>query len=428
MIPIGSVATDSPAYSAGIRSGDSLVELNGKLPTDILDYYFLADDAQIHCVTVKPSGDSSHEYWIQKEIGEPLGLHFSEVVFDNVTECANHCRFCFVDQMPKDLRQTLYVKDDDYRLSMLWGNFITLTNLGHDEIDRIIEQRFSPLYVSLHATDLDVYSDLVRPGKGAAQPFDVLESLLEAELSVHIQIVLCAGFNDGVVLSRTLHDLTVGRFSEVQSVGIVPAGVTRFSPPKSGIRPFRPDEASVVIEQVHAFAKHEKVFLADEFYLLKGDRIPIDAEYQDYPQLENGIGIARQFIDGFRRELQGMSANNSAAVVTLVTGELISSVMNSLIGEFNLKTGANVRVIAVHNQFFGGNVGVAPLLTGQDIMGALSGASGRVLIPDNIFNTDGLTLDGFRIENITDSKNMELIAAPVDGSEFAEFLLRCTAA
>lgn len=385
------LADEGAAFAAGMRVGDAVRAVDGKPVRDILDWQWLSD-ADEFTVTVE-RGDELLDVEVTRVPGEPLGIEFEDAVFDGVMECVNSCAFCFVAQLPPGLRPALSVRDDDYRLSFLYGNFVTLTNLEEPDVDRILEQRLSPLYVSLHAVDSSVRAQLVCPTVEDTT-LERIDTLLGGGIELHIQIVLVPGINDGDVLAETLSWLASRE--GIVSVGIVPLGFTahqsRFS------RSFTPAEAADLIASIAPLQTSMRgardsswVYAADEFYLNAGEVLPDDASYDDYPQYENGIGLVRSFIDEFAEASDGLAAAEHAFVA--LTGTLFAPVLQRVISEAGLAR--IVRVVAVENRLFGGNVSVTGLLGGHDIIEAVraDGGVGIYLLPDVVVNSDGLLLD-----------------------------------
>ncbi|NTU70294.1 MAG: DUF512 domain-containing protein [Coriobacteriia bacterium] len=393
---IASVADGSPASRAGLAEGDIVVMAAGAPLHDVIDWQWHADEAEVDIV-VQRRGSAADTVSLVRDSGESWGVTFTETVFDGVKTCRNHCAFCFMTQLPTGMRRALYLRDDDYRLSFLQGNFVSLTNLSDGDVDRIIEQQLSPLYVSLHSADSAVREQLVCAREDRA--LERIDELLAAGIEFHVQIVLVPDVNDGPQLDATLAWLA--EREGVASVGIVPLGFTahqvKFAKGYEGRQ-----DARVVVAQVEewqtAFRERDGidfVYLADEFYLNAGCDVPDAERYDGFPQYENGIGLVRDWLDGLGRvayELGELGPSISTPV-TLVTGALFAPVLRRSL-EADLS--GRIDVLAVENAFFGGNVSVSGLLCGADLVaeiGTLS-AETTVLIPDIVANADGLLLDG----------------------------------
>jgi len=414
------VAPGSPAARAGVLEGDLLASINGQQPRDVLEYQQLVDDDEV--VLAVERGGLTFDVDVAKGAGEPLGLEVHTAVFDEVTTCDNHCEFCFIYQLPPGLRKSLYLKDDDYRLSFLYGNFTTLTRFTELDLERVVEEGLSPLNVSIHATDPDVRSGLLRNRRGATS-LRWLRALLDAGVEVHGQIVVCPGINDGAVLDDTLCGV-LDRFPDLQSLCIVPLGVSRHSRERR-MRNHTGNEAAAVLTTVHdwqdVFGRvlgRRLVHAADEYYLLAGQPFPAADTYEGFPMHEDGIGMARTFEleftgavatptgvqSGFFANVDGAPAegyrahkagrveirrpSGPGAPVTILTGEYGARVLAPLVAD-------RARVLAVENRFFGGNVAVAGLLVGEDLARALERepADGRYLLPDVCLSA-GRFLDG----------------------------------
>lgn len=395
---IESVEPGSPAAREFLEAGDLLLAADGRRLRDIIDWHWLADGDSVSLQVVKP-GNVTEEFVMRREPGESWGITFAETVFDGIRTCRNRCAFCFMSQLPKGLRRALYLRDDDFRLSFLQGNFITLTNLATEDVERIAEQQLSPLYVSLHAVDRAVRADLVCAKEDRAlKRFD---QLLDAGIDLHVQIVLVPGVNDGDVLEETLTWLA--EREGALSVGIVPLGYTshqnRFS-----VSYQASDASAAVIKQVILWqdACRERdavdwVYLADEFYLNAGVALPEASRYDGYPQYENGIGLVRSFIDDvtdISEELaEAIAALDGRPDIVVMTGELFAPVLSAVLGPLDVHS--KLTVVAVPNTFFGGNVGVTGLLTAADLLPAIADtpADAIVFVPDVVINADGLLLD-----------------------------------
>src|SRR3984957_10695637 len=427
---VTAVAEASPAALAGLLVGDELVSLNGQQPRDVIEYQQLTDVGQLDVMVRRAGSDLARRVRIRKEEGQPLGLEVSTAVFDRVRTCDNHCAFCFIYQLPKGMRRSLYLKDDDYRLSFLYGNFTTLTRFTELDAERILTERLGPLFVSIHTTDPELRARMLRNPKGATS-LRWLEVLLEGGIEVHGQIVVCPGVNDGAALEDTLAGI-LDRYSGLSSVGAVPLGLSPYSN-EAARRPHPLEEAEAVLDTIDEwqdlFKKavgHRMVYAADEYYLLAGRKLPSARSYDGYPQHENGIGIARGVADWFTTPAldgpggvrHGFFASVDAAPaegyraprlptapagadgrsITILTGTYGARVLAPLVAAHPRQ---DVEVRAVENQFFGGNIGVAGLLTGEDLARALETvpAGSRCLVPDACLN-EGRFLDGLTLADL----------------------------
>jgi len=416
------VAVDpgSAAARAGLVPGDEIVAMAGRAPRDVIEFRLLADEADLDIDVQR--GGLELSLHVQKDVGEALGAEVSSAVFDRVQTCDNHCEFCFIYQLPPGLRRSLYLKDDDYRLSFLYGNFTTLTRFTEADLERVVSEGLSPLYVSIHATDPDVRARMLRNRRGATS-LRWLRALLDAGVTVHGQVVVCPGVNDGDILDDTLCGV-LDRFPDLTSAAAVPLGISRYSN-EASMRAHTRDEAAAVIRTVDRWqATFEStvgrrlVFAADEYYLLAGAAFPAEDSYDGFPQHENGIGMARTFaaeFEGRAAQVQGVRSGFFAAVdgapadgyrapratrtepgqggpVGVLTGMYGAPVLAPLLAQLGR---SDVRVLPVANEFFGGNIAVTGLMVGADVARVLASEPGghRYLLPD-VCLSRGRFLDG----------------------------------
>lgn len=324
------VLPDSIAAEIGFEPGDAIVSINGQRPRDLIDYQFLCAD-EVLSLTVLDGAGNTHEIEIEKDYDEDLGLEFDTALFDALIQCNNRCPFCFIDQQPPGKRQSLYLKDDDYRLSFLYGSYLTLTNLSQREWERIDALRLSPLYVSVHATEPEIRIQLLKNSR-AGQILQQLEWFQERRLQIHAQVVVCPGINDGVHLERTLLDLASFHSGEdvpaVASVAVVPVGLTRFRPTEDELIPVSPKQAQEVIDQVRSLQAKFRVslkttfaWLADEWFLIAGQELPPESHYEEYPQIDNGVGSIRQFLKQFSEAAQQLPSQFSTSKIDVGGGQ-----------------------------------------------------------------------------------------------------------
>ncbi len=405
-----------------MRPGDYLVAIDGVRPLDILDC-LKASEAKSVSLELRRGGERV-ACRIRKRSGIPLGLVFDEAVFDGVRRCGNRCIFCFVDQLPPGLRPSLYVKDDDYRLSFYYGNFITLNNLSREDLERIKGLRLSPLYVSLHSTEPTLRGRLM--GGKAAAGLEVLRGLIAAGLQLHLQVVVCPGINDGAELRRTLQDVLEDL--EAASLGVVPVGLTtradRLTPAiKAHDRTSAMDVLAAVREyQEKALARSGRrvFFAADEFYLLAGEELPPAVDYEDYPQLENGIGMARKFLQEVH-EASGTYTGREKPRRGIVTGAAGEGVIDAALAETGL---VGVEVVRAENRLLGETITVSALLGGADIAAALQAAkpaSRELLIPDSMLK-EGMFLDDITPADVELETGYRLVPTEVEGGAFLRAL------
>ncbi|MGH9155096.1 MAG: DUF512 domain-containing protein [Acidimicrobiales bacterium] len=430
------VADGSPAAVAGLVPGDAIVAIDGEVPRDVIAFRLLADEPDLEIEIDR--GGLQMTVFVEKRAGEPLGVEVSSPLFDRVRTCDNHCSFCFIHQLPPGLRRSLYVKDDDYRLSFLYGNFTTLTRFTEVDLERVVTERLSPLYVSIHATDPDIRAAMLRNRRGATS-LRWLRALLDHGVEVHGQVVCCPGVNDGPVLDDTLAGV-LDQYPELASVAVVPLGVSRWST-DAAMRPHTAEEAVATVECIESWQRafleslgRRVVFAADEYYLLAGRPFPDSSAYEGFALHEDGVGMGRWLevqwngagrpgefssrggffasVDGapaagYRAPrtatvgLAGVGAGVAGAggppapddrPVGVVTGTYGAAALAPLVGPL---ADRGVRLVPVENRFFGGNIGVTGLLVGEDIAAALAGQpeGHRYLLPD-VCLSNGTFLDG----------------------------------
>lgn len=412
--PIMDVMPDSIAEELGIEAGDILLSVSGWSVEDILDYRFACQDNEVLLAISKQNGDL-WELDIEKNLDEDLGLVFADVLFDRLKVCRNRCIFCFVDQLPDAMRSTLYTKDDDYRLSFLFGNFITLTNMQEADWEKISRLCLSPLYISVHCLDPNLRVKLLG-NQRAVHILAQLERLSAAGVRLHTQIVLCPGLNDGPVLAETVAGLA--EISGVETVGIVPVGLTACRRELMPLRPVNAEEAVDLIEQVNAWQvifRRDKgwgfVYLADEFFIKAGQEIPAAAYYDEFEQLENGIGLVRILLDDFEDCQDRLPAAIPEHRISILTGEAAHTILKPLVERLQKIDGLNLTLLPVANTYFGGQVSVTGLLTGYDIINCLGTKykNQKFLLHDVVLKEKTtVLLDDISIQEIEDRCEIEL--------------------
>lgn len=410
---ISGVRKHSLAEEAGIKAGDRLLGVNGVQIKDIIELSFYASDSEV-TLELEGADGERRQVHIEKYPDEDLGLEFESAVFDKVRTCYNKCIFCFVDQMIPGMRKGLYVRDDDYRLSFLYGNFITLTNMKDEDFDYIIKNHLSPLYVSVHATDGDVRCTMMH-NRFAGQIMEKLQRLLDVGIQVHTQIVCCPGFNDGAVLEQTFNDL-YALHPGILTMAVVPVGLTKHRKHLYPLRTFTSDEAAAIVDMAAKWqdkCRQETgrsfVYLGDEFYLLAGREVPPAEYYDGFPQLENGIGLTRSFLDDWDECYNHMESAVAAPDACIPVGESAYNVLAPLIEAFNSRYGSEHQFLPVPNKFFGGHVNVTGLLSGGDILSAVP-QDKRLILPQVVLNSDNLFLDDMSLADFKNSfpKKVEL--------------------
>ena len=399
---ISAVRKNSLAEAAGIVAGDKLVAVDGVQVKDIIELSFYTSDYEVELELENAQGQRRQVH-IDKYPDEDLGLEFEAAVFDKVSTCYNNCIFCFVDQMIPGMRKGLYVRDDDYRLSFLYGNFITLTNLKEEDFQRIIQTHMTPLYVSVHATDPKVRCEMMH-NRFAGELMDKLERLFAAGIEVHTQIVCCPGYNDGEILAKSFHDL-YARHPHVLTMAVVPVGITKHREGLHPLRTFTKEEAAALIDQVTPWQRQCReetgktfIYLGHEFYLLAGRDVPTAEWYDGFPQLENGIGLTRSFLDEWQATLPSLSSYQAASPAVIPVGESAFTVLQPLLDALNKQFNTAHSFVPVPNQFFGGKVNVTGLLTASDILRTCKESGKRLILPAVVLNNDKLFLDDTALE------------------------------
>lgn len=429
-VEIKNVRPDSIGEEIELEPGDILLTVNEHPIQDILDYKYYTDEDFL-VLDVKKKNQELWTIEIEKDYDEDLGLEFDGIIFDRMKACANRCLFCFVDQLPQNMRKTLYVKDDDYRYSFLYGNFITLTNLREADWEKIINMHLSPLYVSVHCMQGELRAQMLQSPRAANIKQD-LQRLKDAHIEVHTQIVLCPGINDGEILAQSIADLA-DLYPGVQSVGIVPVGLTGHRQHLSALNPVAAEDAVRLIKLVEQYQQefrqkwgHGFVYLADEFYLRAHVDLPPDAYYDDYCQIENGIGLSRLLLEEFAQLEPALPAQTDPREVYIITGLSAVPVLEKILERLRRIEGLNVQLIPVQNHFFGSTVTVTGLLTGQDIIHTMGNDyRGKIVLIPEVLLRDGqeTLLDDIRIKDIKDQSGAEIYTVAGSAEAMVERIL-----
>ena len=423
---ITSIDPGSPAMRAGLRPGQQLLSINGHDVVDVLDYRFYGYDPVSHLMLKNEDG-STQSLTVHKAEGEDLGLNFDTYLMDEMRSCANHCIFCFVDQMPPGMRQTLYFKDDDARLSFLQGNYITLTNLTEREAQRIIDLRISPINVSVHTTDPQLHCTMLG-NKDAARSLDYIRAFCQAGIVMNGQIVVCPGWNDGDQLRRTLRDLTEMEFS---SCSLVPVGITKYRKGLARLKPVDAQCAAEILDIAEEFGQENlrrfgtrRFFCADELFLRAGRALPGEDYYEGYRQLENGVGMLRSLESDLLRAMELLDTPPIPSPFTIATGRAAEGFMRHLLNLVRQRCPqVQGKVVGIDNDFFGHTIDVAGLLTGQDLAAQLKAHKplGRVLIPLHMLrHGEDVFLDDWTVPQLSQALGAPVQVVGIDGSDLCD--------
>jgi putative radical SAM enzyme (TIGR03279 family) len=425
---ISKVLPDSIAAEIGFEPGDAIVSINGTQLRDLIDYKFICSDEFLELKILDTKG-KIHQVEIEKDCDEDLGLEFETALFDGLIQCNNRCPFCFIDQQPPGKRQSLYLKDDDYRLSFLYGSYLTLTNLSQKEWQRLEMMRLSPLYVSVHATEPEIRSQLLKNPR-AGEILQQLQWFQERRLQIHAQVVVCPGINDGKHLEKTLLDLAKfhrGETPAVISVAVVPVGLTRFRPPEDSLISVNPQKAKEVIDQVRLLQENFQqkfgtifAWLADEWFLIAGEDLPPESHYEDYPQIGNGVGSIRQFIKQFQTTAKKLLPSQLIAPkkLTWVVGNAVKKAFQPLVQQLNQVENLEVILAPLCSHYWGQEITVTGLLTGQDLIEGLRGKQlgDAILLPSLMLkHDDSRFLDDMTLEEVSQALAVEIL--PIAGIE-----------
>ena len=422
------VLPNSIAAEVGFEPGDAIASINGKRPRDLIDYQFLCADEVLELEVLDAAGET-HHLELEKEYDDGLGLEFETALFDNLIQCNNRCPFCFIDQQPPGKRESLYLKDDDYRLSFLYGSYLTLTNLSPREWERIEQLRLSPLYVSIHATEAELRSRLLKNPR-AGKILEQLQWFQQRRLQIHAQVVVCPGINDGEHLEQTLLDLVSFHANEVPTVAsaaVVPVGLTRFRPNLDELTPVSQEKAAEVIAQVQTLqAKFRHQFgtnfawLSDEWFLIARQELPPESHYEDYPQIGNGVGSIRQFIQQFQATATEMlpARVEISRRFSWVVGNAVEIAFQPLVRQLNKVEGLEVNLVPLGSDYWGQEITVTGLLTGQDLLTGLQGRDlgDAILLPSLMLKHDDTCfLDDMTLEELAQKLGTPIL--PVTGTE-----------
>lgn len=428
---IEDVVLGSIADELGVDPGDILLTINDTPVKDVIDYKYLISDEYLEVVIQKEDGEI-WELEIEKEISEDLGIIFTNPLIDKAKSCQNKCMFCFIDQLPPNMRDTLYFKDDDSRLSFLQGNFITLTNMSQDDIDRIIQYRLSPINVSVHTTNPELRIKMLK-NKKAGKIYEILKSFHKANLEMNCQIVLVPGVNDGDELRKTIEDLSK-LYPSINSVAVVPVGVTKYREGLAKLETYDEEKAKVLIADINKMQDEymnkldtRYIFASDEFYLVSKEDLPTYDEYEGFPQYENGVGLLRSFASEIEEALDKIHKKRvHSKNIIFATGKLAGEFMNEIARKIEDKfIGLNIIVVPIKNNFFGETITVSGLVTGGDLVEQIKDMeeSDLVIIPRSMMKVDEeIFLDNITLEEAIEKMNKRIIYSKVDGSDLIRLI------
>ena len=428
---ISSVAPGSIAQEMGIEPGDRLLEVNGKSPEDVFDYRYLMNEEEILVLIRKANGEE-WELEIEKEYEDDLGIEFENGLMDDYRSCRNKCIFCFIDQLPKGMRSTLYFKDDDSRLSFLQGNYLTLTNMSEHDIDRIIQYKLSPINISFQTMNPELRCKMLH-NRFAGEIFDKVKRLKDAGIIMNGQIVLCRGVNDGAELERSIRELTA-YMPQLESVSVVPVGLTRYRDGLYPLEPFTKEDACEVLDLIHGWQEklykewgNHFIHAGDEWYILAERPIPEEKTYDGYLQLENGVGMVRLLDEEVAQTLAGMTGDDRKIHRTIATGELAAPFLRKHVESVRKKyPNVDIQVFAIKNEFFGGKITVAGLITGTDLISQLKGKDlgDRLLLTNHMLKSgEPVFLDDVTVDDVQNALHIKVSIVESSGADFVSSLI-----
>lgn len=415
----------------GIEPGDKLLAINGNEIQDVFDYYYYEESEQLLLLIEKPDGEE-WELEIEKDEDESLGIEFDQSLMDEYRSCRNKCMFCFIDQMPKGMRETLYFKDDDSRLSFLQGNYITLTNMSDHDVERIVKYRLEPINISFQTTNPQLRCKMLH-NRFAGEALKKVDILYRGQIEMNGQIVLCKGVNDGEELERTIRDLT-GYLPYLKSVSIVPVGLTKYRDGLYPLEPFTKEDAREVLSVIHRW--QEKIYqehgihmihAGDEWYVLAEEEVPEEERYDGYLQLENGVGMMRLLFNEVQEALSAVTGDGRQREISLATGRLMYPYIGKILEEIRKKfPNITTHLHAIRNDFFGERITVSGLITGQDLTGQLKGQplGERLLLPCNMLKIgEPVFLDDFTLEEVENSLQVKTDIVKSSGQDLLDAVI-----
>lgn len=415
----------------GIEPGDKLLAINGNEIQDVFDYYYYEESEQLLLLIEKPDGEE-WELEIEKDEDESLGIEFDQSLMDEYRSCRNKCMFCFIDQMPKGMRETLYFKDDDSRLSFLQGNYITLTNMSDHDVERIVKYRLEPINISFQTTNPELRCKMLH-NRFAGEALKKVDILYRGQIEMNGQIVLCKGVNDGEELERTIRDLT-GYLPYLKSVSIVPVGLTKYRDGLYPLEPFTKEDAREVLSVIHRWQEKNyqehgihMIHAGDEWYVLAEEEVPEEERYDGYLQLENGVGMMRLLFNEVQEALSAVTGDERQREISLATGRLMYPYIGKILEEIRKKfPNITTHLYAIRNDFFGERITVSGLITGQDLTGQLKGQplGERLLLPCNMLKIgEPVFLDDFTLEEVENSLQVKTDIVKSSGQDLLNAVL-----
>ncbi|MBE6764786.1 MAG: DUF512 domain-containing protein [Ruminococcaceae bacterium] len=430
-VVITGIERGSKAEKHGIKAGWTLISINGHEITDVLDYRFFETERKLELVC--EADGKEHRISVKKGEYDSLGLEFETYLMDKQHSCKNKCCFCFIDQLPDGMRESLYFKDDDERLSFLFGNYITMTNLSEREVERIIQMHISPVNISVHTTNPELRVEMMK-NPNAGKSLEYLKKFADGGIKINCQLVLCPEINDGAELERSITDL-MALSPAVQSIAAVPVGLTKHREGLCPLRGFTAEEAGRVIDTCESFGikamrEHSStmIWAADEFYLKAGRPLPHAGYYEDFPQLENGVGLVSLLRDEFSQAMEDTDADDITRELSVATGTSASPILAAMLDEAGKKWHNSLwHLYTITNNFFGDSITVAGLVTGGDLINQLKGKplGKRLLIPSVMLRHEGdLFLDSVSVNDVEEALGVEVVAVPNDGYVLLEELLK----
>lgn len=428
---IASVESGSIAEELGLEPGDAIEEINGNEIEDIFDYQYYVEEEYLDVLVLTKDGEEC-VLEIEKDEDEDLGITFESSLMDEYHSCCNKCMFCFIDQMPPGMRETLYFKDDDSRLSFLQGNYITLTNMRDKDIERVIRYHLSPINISVHATNPELRCKMLH-NRFAGDILEKIGRFYEAGIRMNSQVVLCKGLNDGEELDRTISDL--GKFLPyMESLSVVPVGLTKYREGLAPLELFEKEDAGKVLKQIHKWQDYFRenygttfVHASDEWFILAEQEFPDEAYYEGYGQLENGVGMMRLLLEEVKERLAELTGDERKKHVAIATAKLAYPTIKKLAADVEMKfPGIKIDVYCIINKFFGEHITVSGLLTGQDIVAQLKGKmlGEELLLPCNVLKADeDIFLDDISLKELSDSLQVPVNIIQSEGRDFVDKII-----